>query len=58
MCCFHAVEHHELFVNFEDEYLSIILLANIFSQSIDCLFVLFIVSFALHLNLFVYLEAN
>ena len=44
--CFDAVKCHRLFVNFGDSSPIRTSFANIFSQSVSCLFVLFIVSFA------------
>ena len=44
--CFFDIELHELLVNLEINPLSVASFANIFSHSEGCLFVLFMVSFA------------
>ena len=44
--CFYGIEPHKLFVNFGDYPSSVASFANIFSHSQGCLFVLFMVSFA------------
>ena len=43
--CF-DIELHELLVHFEDKYILVTSFANISSHSVGCLFILFIVSFA------------
>ena len=44
--CFDDIKPHELFVNFGNYSLLVTSFANIFSQSVGCFFILFIVSFA------------
>ena len=44
---FFGVKLYDLFVYFGNEVLSVALFANIFSQLIDCLFTLFMISFAM-----------
>ena len=65
--CFFNIELHELFIYFGDESLSIDTFANIFSHSEGCLFILFVVSFALqkllsfirsHLFIFVFISIS
>ena len=64
--CFFDIELHVLLVNFGG-YLVIASFANIFSQSVGCLFVLFMVSFAVqkllslirsHLFIFVFISIS
>ena len=45
--CFYNIELHEQFIYLEIKPLSVDLFANIFSHSQGCLFILFVVSFAL-----------
>ena len=46
--CFDDIKPHELFVNFGNCSLLVTSFANIFSQSVGCFFISFIVSFAVH----------
>ena len=46
--CFFDIDLHELFYILEINLLSIASFANIFSHSVGCLFILFMVSFAVH----------
>ena len=61
--CFDDIKPHELFVHFGNYSLLVTSFVNIFSQSVGCFFILFIVSFAvqklsslirLHLFLFLF----
>ena len=63
--CSDAIKHHKLFVNFGDPSLTGQIIYKIFSQSVGCLFALFIVSFAVqkllslsryHLFIFVFIS--
>ena len=65
--CFFDMELHELLVNLEIIPLSVASFANIFSHSEGCLFVLFMVSFAVqkllpfirsHLFIFVFISIS
>ena len=62
---FDDIKPHEVFVNLETNPLLVTSFANIFSQSVGCLFILFMVSFAVqkllslirsHLFIFVFIS--